>query len=312
MPTVQLGGPVGPFRDNVQQRDVPVMVVGRCDYTTNGPVSDPAALDNHVQSSLLQAMRQVLGQKMSTGELQFRSLAEGNLGPAIGEIVAASQLAQAGVQIGNLSLQFGIDGRAPAPPPQQQQQPPQQQMPEVRAKIKIGGFNINASSKGGVDAEGLTNQIKDKAKSQIIWYGIGCGILLVVVLGLGGLGLYIWKSASDPTASNPTAAAASKWDGKSPFTCGGNDVVKIEGVTAKLAGTAITAGGNCKLTLVNVNLTAPTGVEAGGNAVVTLQGGSIAATTLAVHAGGLAQVKVTGTTMTGKTQAEGGAKITGI
>lgn len=310
MPTAQLGGPIGPFRDNVQQRDVPVVVVGTCDYMTNGPTADPA-LDNQVQMRLLQAIRQVIGQQMASGQLSFRHLHECNLGAALGEIVAASQLAQMGVQVGNLSLRFGIDGREPAPAPQQAPAAAGPQMPEVRAKIKVGGFNINASSTGGVDTAGLTNQLKDKAKSQLIWYGVGCGILLVVGLGLGGLGLYIWKSASSD-APSPAAAAASKWDGKSPLTCGGNDVVKVEGVTAKLAGTAITAGGNCHLTLVNVNVTAPTGIEAGGLAVVTVQGGSISATTLAVHAGGGAQVKVTGTTITGKTQAEGGAKITGI
>lgn len=308
MPTTQLGGPVGPFRDNVQQRDVDVIVVGTCDYATNGPAGDPAQLDQHVQMRLLQAMRMVLGQKMAQGQLRFRDLHEGNLGPVVGEIIAAAQLTQTGIQVGNLSLAFGIDGRPPAQP---QARPAQPQQPEVHAKIKIGGFNINANSKTGVDTEGLTNQLKDKAKSQLLWYGIGCSIVLVVFLGLGGLGLYIWKSASTD-APSPAVAAASKWDGKSPFSCGGNDVVKIEGVSAKLAATAITASGNCKLTLVNVSLTAPTGIDASGNAVVTVQGGSITATTLAVHAAGIAQVKVTGTTVSGKTQAEGGAKITGI
>jgi hypothetical protein len=36
--TVQLGGLIGPFLDNVQQRQVPVAVQGTCEYQSNGSV----------------------------------------------------------------------------------------------------------------------------------------------------------------------------------------------------------------------------------------------------------------------------------
>jgi hypothetical protein len=291
-------------------RDVPVTVVGTCDYTTSGPVQDPAGLDNHVRQRLMQAISQVVGQQMYAGQLQFRNLGEGNLGPALGEIINASQLSQWGVQIVNLSLAFGIDGRQPQQPRAQ----PQQQQPQlnVKAKINVGGFKINASTDKGLDTAGLMNQAKDKAKSNLIWYGVGCGILLVVVLGVLGLGLYIWRSAATASVGGAGgAAAAGKWDGKSTFTCGGNDNVTLSGVTANLTTTAISANMNCHLALSNVKITAPTGIDASGNAVVTVTGGSITSTTLAAHADINAQITFTGTTVSGKTQAEMNGKITG-
>ena len=307
MPTAQLGGLIGSFPDNVQGRDVPVMVVGTFDFTAPASGGDPGELENWVRGSLLNAIRSVIGQKMLDGQLTFRHLAEGNIGAVMGEIIAAANLGEHGIQVGNLSLQFGIDGRAPGTAPQQADPSPQH---VVHAEIRVGGFNINASTEKGLDTKGLTNQLKDKVKSNLIWYGAGCAILLIVGVGIAGLALYVWKTSSG--GSSPGSATVSKWDGKTPFACGGNDVVKIEGVTAKLAATAVTAAGNCHLTLVNVSLTAPTGIEAMGTAVVTMQGGSITATTLSVHAGAAAQVHVTGTTVSGKTTAEGAAKITGI
>lgn len=295
MPTTQFGGPIGPFLDNVQQRGVPVSVSGTCDYTMNGPMGDPAQLASHVQNALVQAMRNVIGQKMATGQLTFRNLGEGTLGDTDGEIIAASGLAQSGIQIGNLSMRFAIDNG-----------PPQA---EIRARIHVGGFNINASSKGGIDTAHLGNQLVAKAKSALLWYVITGVLVLGIVLGVVIYLKHTVKKALDQPS--PTATAAAKWDGKSPLSCGGNDVVTIDGVTAKLDGTAVTAGGNCKLTLNKVDITAPTGIEAGGNAIVTVTGGSITATDAAVHAGGGAKVNLTGTKVTGKIQKVGGAAITG-
>jgi hypothetical protein len=270
---------------------------------------DPAQIQNEVRTQLMRAVREAIAPKMASGELQFRNLGEGTFNPSLlGEIVSGSGLAQMGVQIGNLSMQFGIDGRDPTPP-RQQQQPPQQQ---IAVHANVGGLNINATSGGGLDTQGLQNQLKDKAKSQILWYGIGCGILFLVVVGIAGMGLYIWRSATAGGVPGG-AVAASKWNGASTFTCSGNDNVRIEGTSAKLSTTAVSAQGNCKLTLVNVDITAPTGIEAGVNAVVTVQGGSITATTFAVHATGNAQVHVTGTKVSGKTlAAPPNAKITGV
>jgi hypothetical protein len=301
MSTTQFGGPIGPFLDNVQQRGVPVNVEGTCDYQASGPVADPAGLDNEVRQRLLWAVKSVIGQRMGNGQLTFRNLGEGTLGDADAEIVGATGLAQMGVNVGNLAMRFAIDGG-----------PPQR---EVRARIHLGGLgalgslNIKVSSSGGVDTAHLGKQLADKAKSAVLWYVITGLVVLAIV---GGVVFYlkrtVKKALDQPSA---TAVAAQKWDGKSPLTCGGNDVVTIDGVTAKLDGTAVTAGGNCKLTLTNVNLAAPTGIEAGGSAIVTVSGGSIAATVLAVHAMGGAQVHLTGTKVTGKTEKLGGAAITG-
>lgn len=190
-------------------------------------------------------------------------------------------------------------------PPHQQQH----HQPEVRARVHVGGFTVNASSKNGVDTTKLANQAIDKAKSALIWWVMGGLITMLVV---GGTIWYIKhsvkKALSEPSKS---AVAAAAWDGKSPLSCSGSDEVTVKGVTAKLTAPAITASGSCKLTLVDVNLTAPTGIEANGNAVVTVQGGSITATNFAVKALGGAKVHLDKTEVTGKTQKLGAAEISG-
>lgn len=301
---VQFGGPIGAFPDRVQQRDVRVDAFGTCEYMSNQGPPNPQ-MDSHVQMQIMNAIKNVVGQKMMTGELTFRHLGTGDIAMVVPQIIAASGLEQQGFRIGNLTMQFGIDGHRPAAPPPQQ---------VVEARIHVAGLNINASSDGGLDTKGLQNQLKDKAKSNIIWYGIGCGILFVVGVGILGLGLYIWHSAktamdsSTTTTTTPRAATAAKWDGKSTFDCGGNDAVTLTGVKAS---SGITAGGSCQLTLVGCDITAPIGIDANGNAVVTITGGSINGSTFAVKANGLAKVTMTGTKVTGKTQAMGLAKITG-
>jgi hypothetical protein len=296
MPTTQLGGPIGPFLDHVQQRGVPVSVSGTCDFMTAGPVADPARLDHDVRNQLLGAIRSVIGQKMAMGQLTFRNLGEGTLGNTVDEILAASGLASIGVHVGNLALRFAIDNG-----------PPQR---EVRAQINVAGIRINASSTGGLDAKGLGNQLVNKAKSAILWY-VMFAVLTAAILGgtLWYLKRTVKKALDQPTADT---AAAAKWDGTAPLTCAGDQELRFEGVSAKLPGIAVTAGGNCKLTLVNVTVTGATGIEAGGNADVTIQGGSITGTAFAVHALGNAKVHATGTKVTGKTQALGGAKLTGL
>ncbi len=302
---VQFGGPIGPFLDKVQQRQVPVEVFGTVDFMSTQPPSQQ--LDQHVQTQLLQAIRSVVDHKMATGELTFRRLGTGNIGAVMPEIIAASGLEQQGIRIGNLTMQFGIDGHRPAGPPQV----------EVDARFNVGGLNINASSDKGLDTKGLQNQLADKAKSNIAWYAIGCGILLVVGLGIAGLGIYIWygakagMSAGGSSSRSAGGTTVSRWDGKAPFSCGGNDAITITGVKANLSSTAISAGGNCALTLVGCDITAPVAIDAVGNAAVTVTGGSLNGSTNAVKASGNAVVNIAGTTVTGKTQASGSAKING-
>jgi len=79
----------------------------------------------------------------------------------------------------------------------------------------------------------------------------------------------------------------------------------------RLSETAISAGGNCVLTLVNVDVTAPTAIESNGNAQITVTGGTLNGSKFAVKADGLSKATMTGTKVTGKTQASAMAKITG-
>ena len=121
------------------------------------------------------------------------------------------------------------------------------------------------------------------------------------------------------TADAPASGGASgapqvvSWDGKSPYSCGASQVITIKNTTATLtSGPAVSALGACQLTLENVNITAPEGVQAMGTAKVTIKGGSIKATGDAINAMGNAQVSVDGAKITGKTSTLGaGAKITG-
>jgi len=295
MPTTQFGGQIGPFLDRVQQRGVPVSVSGTCDYALSGPVADPAALDNDVRARLVYAINTVISPRMANGQLTFRNLGEGTLGDLDAEIVSATGLAGLGIQVGNLAMRFAIDGG-----------PPQR---EVRARIRVGGLNLNVSSTGGLDTKGLGNQLVAKAKSAVLWYVITGLVVFAIV---GGVMFYLRRTVTRALAQpSASAAAAMKWDGKTPLTCSGSDEVTVEGISAKLGATAVTASGSCKLTLINVDLTAATGIEAAGGAVVTVQGGTITATSFAVHAVGGAQVHLAGTKVTGKLQKLGAAAITG-
>jgi hypothetical protein len=172
-----------------------------------------------------------------------------------------------------------------------------------------------------------TGRIERDIKNRIsgfIWGWIITGIVLVLV-AIGGIILYFYvrgqmdaATASGGGAGAPAAGGGAPvvatWDGKSPYSCGASQVVTIKNTTATLtSGPAISALGACQLTLENVNITAPDGIQAMGTAKVTVKGGSIKATGEAISAMGGAQVTVDGAKVTGKTSALGaGAKITGV
>lgn len=84
--------------------------------------------------------------------------------------------------------------------------------------------------------------------------------------------------------------------------------VTVTGVQATLTGTAIEAGGNCHVTIVDSTIKAGTVVAAAGNADVTFQGGSIEGTT-AVDASGNAHVRFDGTKVTGPKRKSGNARV---
>jgi hypothetical protein len=152
-------------------------------------------------------------------------------------------------------------------------------------------------------------------------------IIAVAVIGIGSVGAFMAKNAlkkaktevaekteksekSEKSEPKTTEPKKGSWDGKSPFTCGGSQTVKIEGVTADLGdATALSALGGCHLTLENVNVKAKTALLAGGSAVVEIHGGSLTGTEAAISAGGGAKVTVIGTKLTGATQKGGGATV---
>jgi hypothetical protein len=331
--TAQLGGPIGPLSDPATGQQVAATAQGRFTYQCAG---DPSAVLPQLQAALLQSTTRVLQQKLSANQVALPTIAS-SLPYFVQEIVAQSGAAAMGVQMGQLELGVQVQAPQPAiapytgplpPDPQTQMQNRMQQIASerldpsnynVRAKIKVGGFNINASSDGGIDTDGLANQVKAKAKSEIIWYGIGCAILGVVVLALAGLGFYIWSEAKSGSSAATTPNKATSgdaedvvWDGKSEFSCGGSKNVRIKGVTAKLdSGTAINASGGCRVELVNCDITAPVGIQALANAVVVVKGGKVNGKDAAAKALGNAKVTFEGTAVTGKKSALGAAKIEG-
>lgn len=150
--------------------------------------------------------------------------------------------------------------------------------------------------------------------------GAACAVVLVAAL------LFV-RSASDapsaPTSGGAaieevasTAAAApgkpGSWDGASPFVCKGNQDLTLRGVRARLdSGVAITAQGNCKLTLIDLDVEAPVAVKGEGNAQITVQGGRLKGETAAVQATALSKFKLTNVAIEGKVDRKGAAKVEG-
>jgi hypothetical protein len=182
----------------------------------------------------------------------------------------------------------------------------------------IGGVNVGVK----LDTGKMERDIKNKVSGYIWGLVIGGIILFLIIATFAGIGIYAYFQAKDMgvtgTGGGGGAAGPSApgkpvtWDGKSTFSCSGNDNVSITGVSANIAsGDGIHADGNCKLSLTGVSISAATAIEASGNAHVSVTGGSLKGTANAITASANAQVTLTGTSVTGKTQASGSAKITG-
>ena len=332
MHTGQLGGPLT-LQDPATGQQVQANVSGTFTFQVPG---DPSQYLQPIQAALLGATGRVLQQKLSQNQVALPTIGQ-SMPYFVQEIVAASGVQQMGAQVGQLTLNVQVAQPQVAAPYQGQLPPdPQTQMQnrmaeiaqerldprnyDYEARINIGGFKLKASTDKGFDTEGLTNQVKEKAKNEIMWWGIGCVIVFLVVAGLGGLGWYAyakfkegekkgdWASGS----AEPGEAKEEKWDGASPFSCGAGDVVKIKGVKASLKkGTAVTAGANCQLELEDVEIEAPIGIQVGASAVVTVKGGSVTGKDAAAKALGNGKIVFKGTKVTGKKEQLGAAKIEG-
>ena len=183
----------------------------------------------------------------------------------------------------------------------------------------MSGLKVRIDGQGNVDTAHLSNQLEKKAKDKVsnfIWGlvigGIILGLMLVFFVGIG-VYVYFQASSSGSSATGPSGTpTAAVWDGKSEYTCMGNENVVLDGVTADLkSGTAITLMGNCHLTLKKCHITAPIAIDAGGNSQVTVEGGDLKGTDAAIKAGGLSKVTVNGAKVTGKVDKSGGATVTG-
>lgn len=271
-----------------------------CEYTSNAP-GDRGQLDYQVQAQLLRAIRDVVARKMESRELTFRHLGTGDVGAVVPEIVAASGLAQMGVGVGSLQMAFGIDGHAPQPP---------RGAPAPQHDVAKGRFDLGDGHQLQVKINGKTPEgfLKDKASSMIWGWIIGAVIIGIFVLTAIGVGIWVWMQSRSMASGGSAKAVAAKWDGKSTFACGGNDVVALTGIKATAG---VKAGGNCQLTLSGVDITAPVAIDASANAVVTMTGGSITASQSSVVASAGAKVNLVGTKVSGKAKTSGAAKVTG-
>lgn len=200
----QFTGEIGPFLDTVQQRQVSVVVAGGCKYAVMNAPGNQAQIEQQVQAQMLRAIHETIAPKMASEQISFRHLIEGNTGPLIPEIFVRSGLSQAGIAVDKLAMNFGIDGRPPKPI-QGPVAPAVQQGPQ-QVNVRVGGFNVHASSDGGIDTAGLKNQLMDKAKSAVLWWLFGIAAVLVVLLAVGGYGYYVWKHPPPNTMAPPAAA----------------------------------------------------------------------------------------------------------
>ena len=310
------------MKDPASNQMVSAKVFGTFKYQ-----GDPG-VERQLSQKLLRAINHVVCGKIIRNEIALTTL-ESSLPHLHQEIIAQCDASALGAQLGDLQLQVNIDLPQAAP---QNFQSPQEAMEqalerraeeelsehqnrEVRGRVRIGGVWVEGNSKDGINTEGIKSQLKDKVKSEIIWYGAAALIVLLVLGGLAGLGVYIWgqiKSRGQPAVASGEVQAAT-WDGKSPFRCGGQQRVRLQNVTAKLSsGAAIKAGGACELELEGVNIEAPTGITAGGTAKVTVVGGRVKGSKLAAKAVGSGQIIFKGTEVVGKTKTLGPkAKIQG-
>ncbi len=328
MPQSPLTGPIGPLVDPTTKQPLRASAQGMITFQTAG---DPSVVVPRLQAALLQATAQVIQAKLDQGQVALPTLTQ-SLPYFVQEIVARAGAAQMGVSVERLDLGVSVEAGAPLAQPYGGPMPPdpatqmQNRMAqiakdkldprnyEVEARINIGGFRVKASTDEGLDTQGLADQVTNKVRSEVVWWGIGCVIIGLVVVGLGGLGFYIYratKTSMGPNTASADDATDKKWDGKSELTCGGSDNLRIEGVTAKVDDTAVTAMGNCRIELVDCDITAKTGISASANAIVVVKGGKVTGKSEAASALGNAKITFEGTKVTGKKSALGGAKISG-
>lgn len=134
--------------------------------------------------------------------------------------------------------------------------------------------------------------------SWIIW-------VVVVVFVSGGAGAFRLLTKSSSFFS------ALVWSGDEPLECSGVEEISVSGVEASFpAGPAIIANGNCRVKCTDCTISAPTAIEAGGNAQVTIVNGTVRGGNLLANASGNAHVSFIGhVTTSGRIQQSANAVV---
>ena len=113
-----------------------------------------------------------------------------------------------------------------------------------------------------------------------------------------------------PALAPDPAAGAGGRASQQPIVCDGHHEVRLRRVAiAAPDGVAITAGGHCRVRLVDCRIEAATGVVASDEAEVHLEGCAVTATSHAVRASDNARVRLPNTTLTGRVETLGDAKV---
>jgi hypothetical protein len=124
---------------------------------------------------------------------------------------------------------------------------------------------------------------------------VGLSMLAVVISAVAPLLIDVIPSliAGGQLGEFGRAVGLPAWDGSEPFTCGGNDSVVIENVTAVLPDdTAMTIEANCDVRIVGSRITARRGIRADGNRRVVIEKTRIESTGTAIWADGNKRIEL--------------------
>jgi hypothetical protein len=109
--------------------------------------------------------------------------------------------------------------------------------------------------------------------------------------------------AARALAPGAGASTETSWSGAEALACGAGEAIVLRGCRASLAGAAVRAKDDCKLTLIDCRIQGSPALEASDAADVTVQGGQLATDrggpTPALRVSGHARVRLSGATLIG-------------
>ncbi len=129
----------------------------------------------------------------------------------------------------------------------------------------------------------------------------------------GGETVVVTQPAAQPASAQPAPAptpVATNAAGQQPIVCSSNEDIRLDGVVIQAgAGTAVTASGNCDVTLTNCQLSGDVGVSASGNSDVTLVGCTVQGSGEALMVSGNGDIHLENTTVQGEEMVSGNGEI---